>query len=311
MKYVYLVLSWIFGVLFLLTGLVFIIDSFLAGLSLITISLFLLPPVRNFIHLKTKKTLSPKYRTVTIFALFIAYSVFLSQSQTQKSQDLAVQEAQDKADKVAKIQQENITYFNGNRNQIITKIKEELSNKKYDSVISSSNKYLITGDEELKELNSLAGTKLAQIKKDIKTKYLLAEVKKVPASKLSENNDIYKKLLALHPDNNMYKNKVDFYTGKIKEEEKNRLAAEARVEQIKTQFSAWDGSHNNLERVIKKAMNDPDSYEHDETMYWDRGDHLIVKMTYRGKNVFGGLIRNFVKAKVSLNGQVLQILDQS
>ena len=39
---------------------------------------------------------------------------------------------------------------------------------------------------------------------------------------------------------------------KIQEEEKTRLAAEARVKQIKTQFSAWDGSHNNLEIIHSK-----------------------------------------------------------
>ena len=85
----------------------------------------------------------------------------------------------------------------------------------------------------------------------------------------------------------------------------------ARNKRIEQQFSAWDGSHNNLERVIKKAMNDPDSYEHDETVYWDMGDHLVVKTTYRGKNAFGGVVRNFVKAKVSLDGDILQILDQT
>lgn len=58
-------------------------------------------------------------------------------------------------------------------------------------------------------------------------------------------------------------------------------------------------------------MNDPDSYEHDETVYWDRGDHLVVRTTYRGKNAFGGVVRNFVKAKVSLDGDILQILDQT
>ena len=170
MKYVYLILSWIFGLHFLLLGFIFITTSFLAGLLSIIISLFLLPPVRNFIHLKTNKTLSPKYRTVTILLLLMAFSVFLSQGQKQESLELAVQEAQDEADKLAKIQQENVAYFNDNRNQIITKMEEELSKQKYDSVIFLSNKYLSSGDGELKELNSLAVTKSAQIKKDKKTK---------------------------------------------------------------------------------------------------------------------------------------------
>ena len=57
-------------------------------------------------------------------------------------------------------------------------------------------------------------------------------------------------------------------------------------------------------------MNDPDSYEHVRTVYWDRGDHLVVMTTFRGKNAFGGVVTNSVKARVSLDGQVQQILDQ-
>ncbi|WP_305465415.1 hypothetical protein [Photobacterium leiognathi] len=101
------------------------------------------------------------------------------------------------------------------------------------------------------------------------------------------------------------------YSTKLEEEKQAQIAAKERMQIIERQFSPWDGSHNNLERLIKKAMNDPDSYEHDETVYWDKGDYLIVRTTYRGKNVFGGVVRNFVKAKVSLNGDVLQIIDQT
>lgn len=86
------------------------------------------------------------------------------------------------------------------------------------------------------------------------------------------------------------------------------LAAEARKAQLRPQFSGWDGSHVNLERVVKRAMNDPDSYEHVETEYWDRRDYLIVKTTFRGKNAFGGVVTNTVMAKVDLRGNVLEIM---
>jgi hypothetical protein len=56
-------------------------------------------------------------------------------------------------------------------------------------------------------------------------------------------------------------------------------------------------------------MNDPDSYKHEKTVYSDKGDYLIVIMTFRGKNAFGGMVKNTVTAKVSLNGEVLQILN--
>lgn len=105
------------------------------------------------------------------------------------------------------------------------------------------------------------------------------------------------------------------------EEQKRREKAEAerirkeeaaakRKSMIEEQFSAWDGSHRNLTKVIKKAMNDPDSYEHVETVYWDMKDHLVVRTTFRGKNAFGGVVKNIIKAKVSLDGDVLEILEQ-
>lgn len=89
-----------------------------------------------------------------------------------------------------------------------------------------------------------------------------------------------------------------------------RLAKEERKKLISRHFSAWDGSHAGLERLIKASMNDPDSYKHVETVYWDMGDHLVVRTTYRGKNVYGGVVKNAVKAKVDLNGNVMKVMDQ-
>lgn len=79
---------------------------------------------------------------------------------------------------------------------------------------------------------------------------------------------------------------------------------------IEKQFSSWDGSHRILSKAIKKVMNDPSSFEHVETVYIDMGDHLIVTTKYRGKNAFGGKVLGMVKAKVNLDGQVLEILEQ-
>jgi len=91
---------------------------------------------------------------------------------------------------------------------------------------------------------------------------------------------------------------------------KTKSPKEIREDKIQGQFSVWDGSHRNLVRLIKKSMNDPGSYEHVETVYWDQSNHLIVKTTIRGKNAFGGIVINWVKAKVDLNGNVIQVLEQ-
>lgn len=95
------------------------------------------------------------------------------------------------------------------------------------------------------------------------------------------------------------------------EKKKQEDEANARKEMIEKQFSAWDGSHIKLTRMVKDSMNDPDSYEHVETKYWDMKDYLVITTTFRGKNAFGGVVKNTVKAKVSLDGESIEILEQS
>ncbi len=85
---------------------------------------------------------------------------------------------------------------------------------------------------------------------------------------------------------------------------------EERTSKIETCFSAWDGSHRGLTKLIKASMNNPKSYEHVNTVYWDMGDYLVVKTTFRGTNAFGGVVINWVKAQVDLEGNVLQVLEQ-
>lgn len=85
---------------------------------------------------------------------------------------------------------------------------------------------------------------------------------------------------------------------------------QVRKERIESGFSAWDGSHRGLTKIIKASMNDPNSYEHAETVWWDKGDHIIVKTTFRGKNAFGGVVPNWVKAKCDLDGNVIEVIEQ-
>lgn len=86
---------------------------------------------------------------------------------------------------------------------------------------------------------------------------------------------------------------------------------EERQALIEKQFSKWDGSHPKLTEMIKNSMNDPDSYEHVETLFGDRGDFLLVQTTFRGKNAFNATIKNSVTAKVDFSGNVLEIVEQS
>ncbi len=96
---------------------------------------------------------------------------------------------------------------------------------------------------------------------------------------------------------------------KQKAEQDARLAA-GRQKRIESGFSAWNGSHIELTRLIKKTMNDPKSFDHVETTYGDMGEYLLVKTTFRGKNAFGGLVVNWISAKCDLDGHVLEVTGQ-
>jgi hypothetical protein len=102
----------------------------------------------------------------------------------------------------------------------------------------------------------------------------------------------------------------------IQAKEAEEATKEAEAYQLKRSiiekhFFSYDGSHMNLERYIKKNMNDPNSYEHVETTFNipGKGDFYYVFSTYRGNNAFGGKIVDNIKAKADMNGNIIEILN--
>ncbi|RKZ36408.1 MAG: hypothetical protein DRQ49_18010 [Gammaproteobacteria bacterium] len=255
MKFIYLILNWIFGVLFMLVGVASLVESPLGGFCMIVIAVLLLPPVRNFVYSKTNKALSVKARAISVFVLFIAFGVFVGQSQDKKAQELATQQVQEKSEKAVQIRQEKIDYFNANREQIILDVKVSLTAKEYQSVLSQSAKYLVTDDKELTQMYTSAKTelvkikqaeltekkqlaeieevkqaeirkaelaekqRLAEIEKAEKTKNLLAELKKVPVEQYEKNLNLYQQLVVISPNNQDYKKKRNYYQNKITEQQ--------------------------------------------------------------------------------------------
>jgi len=317
MEYVYLGLNWTFGALLLLTGLVLLVeDSILAGLSLISISTLLLPPVRNWVHSKTGKEISTKARAASIFVLLIAYSLFVVQEKIEEAKEREAQRFKQLTEQAAAERQKIIDYYNANSPQILADIRSALSSGEYQKAVSLSSKYLDANNSELSALYAAAKEKIAEAQRAEESAEILTELKTVPSSDAEKNKSLYQHLVKLNPDNQEYQAKVKLYTDKIAEEqerirqEQERIRiVEARKKKIESQFR-WDGSHRVLERVIKELMNNPKSYEHIETVYWDKGDYLIVRTTFRGTNAFGGVIKDSIRAKVSIDGQVLKIMDK-
>lgn len=257
MKHVYFALNWVFGVLFLLVGLVLIIEFPLGGLSLVLISLLLLPPVRNFVYSKTNKELPVKVRGIAISVLFIAFSVFVVQSYDRKAQELVAKEAKEKAQNAAVLQQQNIDYFNQNSSQILSEIKMSFQKGNYKEVVSLSSKYLPSQNQELIELNSKAKSELATIEKaekvakekadrESKTKEILARLKAIPASKYKQNRNLYQQLVTNNPDNEKYKEKLNFYSAKIKEQQEKEHIEQEKLAQ-----------EREAKKVIAKPVSEP------------------------------------------------------
>ena len=101
---------------------------------------------------------------------------------------------------------------------------------------------------------------------------------------------------------------VAVYFGCVRESPEERAAAEQqaaaeRIEQKRKGFhclSTWDGSHSGVVRQVKAVMNDPDSFDHVETLVSpnNNGQHVFT-MKFRGRNAFGGVVTNAAKGTYS------------
>ena len=321
MKYVWLVLNWAVALFFVVIGLIALFTDPLPAIPLLLIAALFLPPIQNAAVSKFGKPIPPKAKGILALVLLIGFGGLALISENQKQQRIADEKAAQEQARAAELKQKHVDEFNANRAEIIAIASATLSEGRYRDVLSNAEKYAVAADSELNTLLDQARAALKQQQAENRRAEILAELKSIPAQEYKRNRDLYKEIVALFPNDEAYSKKLSFYETKYADKvERRRAAAErkkkeaertaAREKQIEAQFSAWDGSHRNLERAIEQSMNDPDSYEHVETVYWDMKSHLVVKTTFRGKNAFGGLVINWVKAKVDLNGNVLAVIGQ-
>ncbi len=94
--------------------------------------------------------------------------------------------------------------------------------------------------------------------KVISTQYLSEKVKKIPASKIHENLKTYKELLALNPNEQTYKSKVNHYQKKwdkhLKEKQKKEYKASCQLEIVNSSWSNNYG-YSTYEGQVKNISN--------------------------------------------------------
>jgi len=293
-----LIINWAFGVLFVLFALTSLTESLKAAIAFLLIAFLLLPPVRKIIFEKTGKPVSIKLRAAAIIVLLVIATAFTSVALEEKEILRAQEQQKIEEEKKQAIIEKNIKYFQANKEQILAELSTHLNNQEYKLVLTKAKGYTNANDKELGVLVVKA-----------KEKDLLQQVKKTPADNLEINKKLFAELKSLIPSNPDYVEKYQFFASKLAEKQSQQRLEAEKEKKIKAQFSAWDGSHRGLEKLIKENMNDPSSYEHDKTIYWEMGDHIVVLTTFRGKNAFGGVVKDSYKAKYDLNGNLMAVMN--
>lgn len=288
MEKFFLVLNWIVGSFLLLVGFASIVTDGVIGLPFILMGLLFFPPFRKLMFNLTGKKLNAVYRGILAFIFFMPFVYIIDH---RKNQGIAEEEAK----KVAE--------FEAKKTSIVDKAHGLYNQELYPQVISFADKYDYANNQELIDLKAKAENKIKVLK-------VFADLKLHGEDSYQERARLYSKLVELDPNNDTYNKKLAEYSKLAKEKHDKLERKRIRDEKIEKSFSPWSGAHNGLERLIKKGMNDPDSYDHVKTIYYDRGETLLVKTTFRGTNAFGAKVIGSVTAEVDLDGNVIKVVEQ-
>ncbi|MCC5612018.1 hypothetical protein LC612_36125 [Nostoc sp. CHAB 5834] len=270
-------------------------------LFLIPMLLLLLPVLRNKIQQKIRFLPGPGWSLGLAVVLMVFQGVSFGEGaeaarlakDAQRNKDSRARVAQQKKDREAEYQLNKI--------KILAEVEQQLASNQSREALATISKYMTaTSDPDLGRLRGRA--ELQVMKLDLQNEASLSPERRV---------QIYKAMMDEEPGNRaQYQRKLKeaeevlAIAEKVKEASAKRAALEANV---KSQFSAYDGSHRNVEASIKGAMRNPRSYEHVETRYLVNPDSITVFTTYRGTNAFNAIVTNTVVATVDANGNVLSL----
>lgn len=205
------------------------------------------------------------------------------------------EESQAEAARIAKVEK-----FKSNPEIILTEIRALLKEKKFSQALTLGKSYASSSNAELLGLIQEIEVIQLQIKNEAEEKKLLAEVKAVPAKELKKNQELYAKLIALNPKEPTYKQKHDYYGSKIKAHEEEQRALQKKRDALVKKFGnppmeAGFMTNYYLEvlQYLQKAAHDPNSLEFEGcTDVHQSNQGWVVGCAYRGRNGYGGIVKN-------------------
>ncbi len=294
------ILQWFFGIFCIVCGLIFLSEMPMTAIFSMLFGLFFIPQSRKLIE----KQINFNFPSVLKWVIAICGFIFITNGATRlidiqaQSKDKLILEASSLIDN-GDIESAKKILVDIKLNYNLTEIKEaqllELEIENSQSVYFAREQIYKLSDDEFKELELENFNKTILNQKTLNQNLITL---------MQSQSDQREEIIKLYTE----KEKND----KILSEEKRKQELQGqRNELIKKQFNSWNGSHRGLSAYIKENMNDPSSYEHMETKYFDQGSTLLIITKFRGNNAFGGKVINTVSAKVDLNGKVLEIVSQN
>lgn len=303
MKTFITILKWFFGIIFLIGGLGGLFTSFLTGILFLLLGLFILPPTYELFAKKTKLNLPTwaKWTTVIVGCIIASFTIDNSNAEQDAEMDLVVEKASEFINKgqidSAKVYIEKAkNQYSTTKNKAVD-LEKEL--EKYKSEDFAKETLVSMTDEEFEKLNNGDLTKAYLSQKSLNTEFIALMKTQAP-----ERAKIIKEVAERKEQEKIERELAEELK---KQEEFNKN----RKENIEKQFSAWDGSHPKLSRMIEESCRNPDSYEHIETRFRDDGTSIFVITKYRAENGFGGMTIGNVTARVDFDGNVIEIVSQN
>lgn len=303
------IIGWVAAPMLMLASLVNIKHNPILVFLIFFIGLISFQPSRNFIRKKIK-FVPNAWITLILFVAAFIYSPRLTDKNEQLEQEekrAASIENKRKSDSAA------VLDFKRNGTSIISEVNKLANEKKFKEAFELLKKYAPAKNIDSKTSVLIDSMEIVVKSHEAKenTSELERQLNSNPNMSKQDQLAIYEQLALGNPNNKKYISARYDLRNEIQEIKKEKAKKELIEKSLKSQFSEWDGSHRALEKYIKESMNDPDSYEHVSTKYWIVDDHLVVLTKFRGKNSFGAIVTNSIKAKISLDGREVEILERN
>lgn len=312
----YFLFKWVLSVFYFVLALLALYNlSFLSAFLFLLIILFIFPPFSNY--LKPKIPLFRNKVTKIVLVFVFGIIAFVSLSIKRDSVDIESDKKQVVVDYIKSSPDKSIQNMKelekiGNmfnninyavtdpKNYNVSIMKDSIKNVwllTFDPKFTFKNVAYLNNDKKRGTLNRyILKFEMDSTEKILSKKTIISYSKGLEEEFSNESVPDYNAFLN---EKEIKNNREDIEMQSIRENMKKEFD-KRNVNFEKNCISPWDGSHRELVNILKRGMNDPSSFEHEETRYKLFKDYAVVIMSFRGKNAFGGTVLNSVTAKVNL-----------